>query len=69
MAELSRLIEPHAIAVLSFACAFSETVVTPLDIESGGFHFDISTDVKHNYKGNLAAYGADRRRVEVMALF
>ena len=45
--ELSRLIEPHALAVLSFACAFSGQLVTPLDIESGGFHiYGTSTDGK-----------------------
>ena len=45
--ELSRLIEPHALAVLSFACAFSGQLITPLDIESGGFHiYGTSTDGK-----------------------
>ncbi|WP_343597676.1 DUF927 domain-containing protein [Acinetobacter sp.] len=45
--ELSRLIEPHALAVLSFACAFSGQLVTPLDMESGGFHiYGTSTDGK-----------------------
>ena len=45
--ELSRLIEPHALAVLSFACAFSGQLVTPLDIESGGVHiYGTSTDGK-----------------------
>ena len=45
--ELSRLIEPHALAVLAFSCAFSGQLVTPLDIESGGFHiYGSSTDGK-----------------------
>ena len=45
--QLSRLVEPHALAVLSFACAFSGQLVTPLDIESGGFHiYGTSTDGK-----------------------
>lgn len=45
--ELSRLIEPHALAVLSFACAFSGQLITSLDIESGGFHiYGTSTDGK-----------------------
>ena len=53
--ELSRLIEPHALAVLSFACAFSGQLVTPLDIESGGFHiYGTSTDGKSTItKGSL----------------
>ncbi|WP_180049724.1 DUF927 domain-containing protein [Acinetobacter sp. YH12105] len=36
--ELSRLIEPHSLAVLAFSCAFSGQLITPLAIESGGFH-------------------------------
>ena len=45
--ELSRLIEPHALAVLAFSCAFSGQLVTPLAIESGGFHiYGTSTDGK-----------------------
>ena len=45
--ELSRLIEPHALAVLSFCIAFSGQLITPLDIESGGFHiYGTSTDGK-----------------------
>ena len=36
--ELSQLIEPHSLAVLAFSCAFSGQLVTPLAIESGGFH-------------------------------
>lgn len=45
--ELSRLIEPHALAVLAFSCAFSGQLVTPLSIESGGFHiYGTSTDGK-----------------------
>ena len=36
--ELSQLVEPHALAVLAFSCAFSGQLVTPLAIESGGFH-------------------------------
>ncbi len=45
--ELSRLIEPHALAVLSFSCAFSGQLVLPLNAESGGFHiYGSSTDGK-----------------------
>ncbi|WP_291357584.1 DUF927 domain-containing protein [Acinetobacter sp. UBA3106] len=45
--ELSRLIEPHALAVLAFACAFSGQLVLPLGAESGGFHiYGSSTDGK-----------------------
>lgn len=45
--ELSRLIEPHSLAVLAFSCAFSGQLVTPLAIESGGFHiYGASTDGK-----------------------
>ena len=45
--QLSQLIEPHALAVLSFACAFSGQLITPLDVESGGFHiYGTSTDGK-----------------------
>ncbi|MEZ2902434.1 DUF927 domain-containing protein [Acinetobacter terrestris] len=45
--ELSRLIEPHALAVLAFACAFSGQLVLPLGVESGGFHiYGSSTDGK-----------------------
>jgi len=45
--ELSRLIEPHSLAVLAFSCAFSGQLVTPLAIESGGFHiYGTSTDGK-----------------------
>ena len=36
--ELSRLIEPHSLAVLTFSCAFSGQLVLPLNAESGGFH-------------------------------
>ena len=45
--ELSRLVEPHSLAVLAFSCAFSGQLVTPLAIESGGFHiYGTSTDGK-----------------------
>lgn len=45
--DLSQLIEPHSIAVLAFSCAFSGQLVTPLGIESGGFHiYGSSTDGK-----------------------
>lgn len=44
---LSRLIEPHALAVLAFSCAFSGQLVEPLGVESGGFHiYGSSTDGK-----------------------
>lgn len=45
--DLSRLIEPHALAVLAFSCAFSGQLVLPLGAESGGFHiYGSSTDGK-----------------------
>lgn len=45
--ELSLLIEPHALAVLSFSCAFAGQLVAPLGVESGGFHiYGSSTDGK-----------------------
>lgn len=45
--ELSRLIEPHALAVLAFSSAFSGQLVLPLGAESGGFHiYGSSTDGK-----------------------
>ncbi|EMW7816693.1 DUF927 domain-containing protein [Acinetobacter baumannii] len=45
--ELSRLIEPHALGVLAFSCAFSGQLVAPLNLESGGFHiYGSSTDGK-----------------------
>ncbi|WP_245146577.1 DUF927 domain-containing protein [Acinetobacter baumannii] len=45
--ELSRLIEPHALGVLTFSCAFSGQLVAPLNLESGGFHiYGSSTDGK-----------------------
>lgn len=45
--QLSRLIEPHALAVLAFSCAFSGQLVLPLGAESGGFHiYGSSTDGK-----------------------
>ncbi|QDK98213.1 DUF927 domain-containing protein [Acinetobacter tandoii] len=45
--ELSQLIEPHALAVLAFSCAFSGQLVLPLGAESGGFHiYGSSTDGK-----------------------
>jgi uncharacterized protein (DUF927 family) len=36
--ELSLLVEPHSLAVLTFSCAFSGQLVLPLNAESGGFH-------------------------------
>ncbi|MFN0298407.1 DUF927 domain-containing protein [Acinetobacter albensis] len=36
--ELSRLVELHSLAVLTFSCAFSGQLVLPLNAESGGFH-------------------------------
>lgn len=45
--QLSQLIESHALAVLSFSCAFSGQLVLPLGAESGGFHiYGSSTDGK-----------------------
>ena len=45
--QLSQLIEPHALAVLSFSCAFAGQLVLPLGAESGGFHiYGSSTDGK-----------------------
>lgn len=45
--QLSQLIEPHALAVLSFSCAFAGQLVFPLGAESGGFHiYGSSTDGK-----------------------
>jgi uncharacterized protein (DUF927 family) len=45
--ELSQLIEPHALAVLAFSCAFSGQLILPLGAESGGFHiYGSSTDGK-----------------------
>lgn len=45
--QLSQLIEPHALAVLAFSCAFAGQLVLPLGAESGGFHiYGSSTDGK-----------------------
>lgn len=57
--ELSRLIEPHSLAVLAFSCAFSGQLVTPLGIESGGFHiYGTSTDGKSTItKASCSVWG------------
>ena len=57
--ELSRLIEPHSLAVLAFSCAFSGQLVTPLAIESGGFHiYGTSTDGKSTItKASCSVWG------------
>ena len=45
--QLSKLIEPHALGVLAFSCAFAGQLVEPLGVESGGFHiYGSSTDGK-----------------------
>ena len=72
MAKLNRLIEPHALAVLSFTWPFFGIVVTPLDIESGGFHIYqyFNRWQKHNYKGSLlSVWGEPKDDVEVMAYY
>ncbi|WP_418655173.1 DUF927 domain-containing protein [Acinetobacter lwoffii] len=57
--ELSLLIEPHSLAVLAFSCAFSGQLVTPLAIESGGFHiYGTSTDGKSTItKASCSVWG------------
>lgn len=57
--ELSRLIEPHALAVLAFSCAFSGQLVLPLGAESGGFHiYGSSTDGKSTVtKASCSVWG------------
>ena len=57
--ELSRLIEPHALAVLVFSCAFSGQLVLPLGAESGGFHiYGSSTDGKSTItKASCSVWG------------
>lgn len=57
--ELSQLIEPHSLAVLAFSCAFSGQLVTPLAIESGGFHiYGTSTDGKSTItKASCSVWG------------
>lgn len=57
--ELSRLIEPHSLAVLAFSCAFSGQLVTPLGVESGGFHiYGSSTDGKSTItKASCSVWG------------
>ena len=57
--ELSQIIEPHSLAVLAFSCAFSGQLVTPLDIESGGFHiYGTSTDGKSTItKASCSVWG------------
>ena len=57
--ELSQLIEPHALAVLAFSCAFSGQLVLPLGAESGGFHiYGSSTDGKSTVtKASCSVWG------------
>ncbi|WP_347460337.1 DUF927 domain-containing protein [Acinetobacter thermotolerans] len=57
--ELSQLIEPHSLGVLAFSCAFSGQLVTPLAIESGGFHiYGSSTDGKSTItKASCSVWG------------
>ncbi|WP_171265238.1 DUF927 domain-containing protein [Acinetobacter sp. ANC 3813] len=57
--ELSRLIEPHTLAVLAFSCAFSGQLVLPLGAESGGFHiYGSSTDGKSTItKASCSVWG------------
>jgi putative DNA primase/helicase len=57
--DLSRLIEPHALAVLAFSCAFSGQLVLPLGAESGGFHiYGSSTDGKSTItKASCSVWG------------
>ncbi len=57
--ELSRLIEPHDLAVLAFSCAFSGQLVLPLGAESGGFHiYGSSTDGKSTItKASCSVWG------------
>ncbi|MFV5589871.1 DUF927 domain-containing protein [Acinetobacter variabilis] len=57
--ELSRLAEPHSLAVLAFSCAFSGQLVTPLGVESGGFHiYGSSTDGKSTItKASCSVWG------------
>lgn len=57
--ELSCLIEPHALGVLAFSCAFSGQLVAPLNLESGGFHiYGSSTDGKVPLQKQRVACGA-----------
>lgn len=57
--ELSRLVEPHSLAVLTFSCAFSGQLVLPLNAESGGFHiYGSSTDGKSTItKASCSVWG------------
>ena len=57
--ELCKLVEPHALAVLSFSCAFAGQLVTPLNVESGGFHiYGSSTDGKSTItKASCSVWG------------
>ena len=57
--ELSQLIEPHALAVLCFSCAFAGQLVAPLGVESGGFHlYGSSTDGKSTItKASCSVWG------------
>ncbi|SDC25737.1 DUF927 domain-containing protein [Acinetobacter boissieri] len=60
--QLSQLIEPHALAVLSFSCAFAGQLVAPLHIESGGFHiYGSSTDGKSTItKASCSIWGSPK---------
>ncbi len=60
--DLSRLIEPHALAVLAFSCAFSGQLVLPLGAESGGFHiYGSSTDGKSTItKASCSVWGSPK---------
>ena len=57
--ELSRLIEPHNLAVLTFSCAFSGQLILLLGAESGGFHiYGSSTDGKSTItKASCSVWG------------
>lgn len=57
--ELSKLVEPHSLAVLAFSCAFSGQLVLPLGTESGGFHiYGSSTDGKSTItKASCSVWG------------
>ena len=60
--KLSQLIEPHALAVLAFSCSFSGQLVTPLGVESGGFHiYGSSTDGKSTItKASCSVWGTPK---------
>ena len=60
--ELCKLVEPHALAVLSFSCAFAGQLVSPLNVESGGFHiYGSSTDGKSTItKASCSVWGSPK---------